>query len=187
MAQAWPRVLEDLLSERRSALVGYAYVFTGDVSSAEDVVHDAVVRTFSRPRNINSVPDAEAYVRRAIATTFLNAATRRRRFAERAHLLVAPAEAPGPDHAVGERDAAHAALLTLSPRERACVALRFYEDLSVAEIGQTLGISDGGVKRYLSDGIGKLREILGPNAVPEPVTEGRTVVVSGHERSRRAR
>jgi RNA polymerase sigma-70 factor (ECF subfamily) len=166
MARQWSRVLEDLLDKRRGALVGYAYVFTGDVSSAEDVVHDAIVRTFSKPRHIHTVEEAEAYVRRAIATTSFNASTRRRRFAERAHLLVRSHDAPGIDEGVGARDATHQALLALSPRERECVVLRYYEDLSVAGIAEALRIAEGSVKRYLSDGIDKLRAEFGDDFVP---------------------
>ena len=46
--------------------------------------------------------------------------------------------------------------MKLTPRERACVVLRYYEDLNVVDIAETLGISAGAVKRYLSDGLAKL-------------------------------
>jgi RNA polymerase sigma factor (sigma-70 family) len=177
MAGQWPRVLEDLLGKRRGALVGYAYVFTGDLSSAEDVVHDAIVRTFSKPRHIHTVEEAEAYVRRAIATTSFNASTRRRRFAERAHLLARSHDTPAADEGVGTRDATHQALLALSPRERECVVLRYYEDLSVAGIAQALRIAEGSVKRYLSDAIEKLRAGLGDDAIPQDDARERADVV----------
>ena len=46
--------------------------------------------------------------------------------------------------------------MKLTPRERACVVLRYYEDLNVVDIAETLGISAGAVKRYLSDRLAKL-------------------------------
>lgn len=157
----WPAVLDELVEKRRPALVGYAYVYTGDVAAAEDLVHDAILRTFSKPRGLVAVPQAEAYVRRAIATIFVNGTRRHRRFVERMHLLAEPESDAVPDSPVG-RDEVHEALLGLSPRERACAVLRFYEDLPVAEVAEALGISHGAAKRYLSDASVKLRERLGP-------------------------
>jgi RNA polymerase sigma factor (sigma-70 family) len=49
------------------------------------------------------------------------------------------------------------ALGTLSPRQRACVVLRFYEDRQVADIADLLGCSTGSVKRYLNEALGHLR------------------------------
>jgi len=45
---AWQGLLDELLRERRPALIGYAALLTGDRREAEDLVHDAVVRTFGR-------------------------------------------------------------------------------------------------------------------------------------------
>ena len=55
-----------------------------------------------------------------------------------------------------------AALDALSPRERACVVLRFYDDLTVARIADQLSLSEGAVKRYLSDGVHRMEGLLGP-------------------------
>ena len=55
----------------------------------------------------------------------------------------------------------HAALALLPPRERACVMLRYFDDLTVPQIGRQLGIAEGSVKRYLSDGIARLERSLG--------------------------
>ena len=53
-----------------------------------------------------------------------------------------------------------AQLDALSPRERACIVLRYYEDLKVDDIADRLGISAGAVKRYLSDAHAKLADAL---------------------------
>ena len=58
--------------------------------------------------------------------------------------------------ASGQRLDVREQLLKLSPRERSCVVLRYYEDLKVADIAQWLGISPGAVKRYLSDALGRM-------------------------------
>jgi RNA polymerase sigma factor (sigma-70 family) len=63
---------------------------------------------------------------------------------------------------VAARDALLAALGTLSPRQRACVVLRFYEDLPVAGVAAALGLGEGTVKRYLSEAMTRLAERLSP-------------------------
>lgn len=168
MPAPWQDVLDALMRERRAALVGYAFAFAGDLATAEDLVHDAVVRTFAKPRDLRSVPAAEAYVRRAIATTFFNRHRRLVRLRDRAHLLVEDAEHVDPAEGVLRRERVHAALQQLSPRERACAVLRFYEDLTVAQIADVLGVRAGSVKRYLSDGAAKLRAHLGEDALDDP-------------------
>jgi RNA polymerase sigma factor (sigma-70 family) len=57
-----------------------------------------------------------------------------------------------------------AALAGLAPRVRACIVLRYFEDLTVAEIADRLQLSEGTVKRYLSDGVHGLERVLGPVA-----------------------
>lgn len=158
----WQVVLEDLVRERRAALVGYAYLLTGDAGQAEDLVHEALVRTFSRPRGLDDVRAAEWYVRKAMANVFLNGLRKRRGFLARQHLVVSPDAAPGCEAAVADELAVQQALAVLSNRERACVVLRYFDDQPLAEIGAQLGISTGAVKRYLSDAIRKLRGALGP-------------------------
>lgn len=159
---AWQGLLDELLRDRRSALIGYAALLTGDRVAAEDLVHDAVVRTFGRPRSFPNVNAADAYVRRAITSTFVDRARSRRRWLAALPRLVAGAVVPDDD--VAGRLDARAALLTLPQRQRACVVLRFYDDLTVAEIADQLGLSEGAVKRYLSDGIHHLNAVLGIEA-----------------------
>ncbi|WP_230685051.1 sigma-70 family RNA polymerase sigma factor [Cellulomonas sp. JZ18] len=54
------------------------------------------------------------------------------------------------------------ALATLPPRVRACMVLRHFDDLTVAQVAETLSLSVGAVKRYLSDGTRALEARLGP-------------------------
>ena len=69
---AWRSLLEQLVTERRPALIGYATLMTGNRAAAEDLVHDAIVHTFGRPRAFPSLNAADAYVRRAIANDFID-------------------------------------------------------------------------------------------------------------------
>lgn len=149
-----------MVQERRSALVAYACLFVVDRRDAEDLVHDALVRTFSRPRAIADVHSAEGYVRQAVRTAFLDQTRRRRTWRNKAHLLVGDEQVrPAEESATAATDVGQA-LARLAPRERACVVLRYFDDLTVVEIARDLQLSEGAVKRYLADGTRRLREAL---------------------------
>jgi len=139
-------------------------VVTGSRPDAEDAVHDALISVFSRRRKFQSLQHAEGYVKRAIASRFIDA---KRRGASRAarelrsYVRDNPRAAPAPDEQVSADAALGAALKTLAPKVRACVALRYLADQSIAETARALGISDGAVKRYTSDGLAALSTQLG--------------------------
>lgn len=158
---AWPEELDALVRTRGAALVGYATLLCGDRAEAEDLVQDALVKTFARSRAGLRAENLEGYLRRAVLTTYLDRYRRRRRWLGLRHLVAAPEAADGPAAGAGDRADVAAALRGLTPRERACVVLRFYEDLPVAEIADVLGLSPGAVKRYLSDGVHRLEGALG--------------------------
>jgi len=174
--RAWHGVLDTLVRERRSRLVGYAYLLTGDRPTAEDLVHDAIIRTFTRARRLTNVNEAEAYVRRTILTQFLNARDRQKVARAKSHLLVERDAAPADEHA-GEHDAVVLALRELPERQRACVVLRHVEDLSTAETAARMGVSEGAVKRYLHDAVARLRERLGDLGLDATPDGGVTAVM----------
>ncbi|WP_087509513.1 SigE family RNA polymerase sigma factor [Cellulomonas iranensis] len=166
----WQDALDELVRTRGRALAGYAYLLTGDVREAEDLVQDALVRTFTRGRPVREVASAEAYVRRTILTTYVDDFRRRRHWATIRHLAVVPETSPtdgpnaGPEPVVTTRLAVQQALGLLPPRERACIVLRHFEDMTVAQVADALSLSVGTVKRYLSDATRTLEERLGPLA-----------------------
>ncbi len=166
----WQHALDGLVRARGRALVGYAYLLTGDVREAEDLVQDALVRTFTRGRGTRQVESAEAYVRRTILTTYVDGFRRRRHWAAIRHLAAVPEPSPpdgphaGPEPVVTTRLAVQQALDLLPPRERACIVLRHFEDMTVAQVADVLSLSVGTVKRYLSDATRTLEQRLGPLA-----------------------
>lgn len=161
----WQAVLDTLVRERGPALVGYGYLLTGDLREAEDLVQDSLVKVFSRGRPAHEVESAEGYVRRTMLTTHIDGFRRRKHWATIRHLVASDdvsAPLTGPELVVTSRLAVHEALASLAPRERACVVLRFFDDLPIAEIATTLSVTEGAVKRYLSDGTRALEARLGP-------------------------
>ncbi|HRN30327.1 MAG TPA: sigma-70 family RNA polymerase sigma factor [Terrimesophilobacter sp.] len=156
----WEDVVTVLVEQRGEALTRYAYFISGSADDAADLVQDALVKTFSRVRNGFTVASAEAYVRRAILNTHLDSRRRKQRWRRIAHLTAVP-ETTEPTDATDESLDLQHHLARLSPRERACVVLRYYEDLKVDDIAEQLEISAGTVKRYLSDALAKLGDVLG--------------------------
>ena len=165
---AWGDDLSGLATERGPGLVGYAYLLTGDLDGARDLVQEALIRTFGRPRGAADMAWLEAYVRRVILNIYLDAYRRERSWGRVRHLFVVPEKGSADDAA---RTADHVdvqeALADLPRRERACVVLRFYDDLTVPAIAERLGISEGAAKRYLSDGVRRLGSALGTGAAPD--------------------
>lgn len=153
---AWERVVTELVAERGDALLRYATLLTGSPDDAADLVQDALVGTFGRLRNGFGVASAESYVRRAILNASLDRGRRVSRWRRVAPSQYVPDELPPADDATGLRLDLHEELRKLAPRERACLVLRYYDDLKVDDIAEALGISSGAVKRYLSDGLAKM-------------------------------
>lgn len=152
----WEDVLSRLVEERGPALTRYAYLLCGNRDDAVDLVQDALVKTFGRVRNGFGPTSGEAYVRRSILTTYLDRGRRTTRWRRIEHLEATPEYRESSAADTDRQLDIAAQLKKLSPRERACVVLRYYEDLKVDDIAEQLGISSGAVKRYLSDALAKL-------------------------------
>ncbi|MCJ7827041.1 MAG: sigma-70 family RNA polymerase sigma factor [Demequinaceae bacterium] len=174
----WNEHLGTLMETRYPALLAYANALTaGDRAAAEDVVQDAIVRSFSKGRGFDTVAHAEAYTRRAILSVFLDK-TRSRSRLIRAFSRVAETDAtPSHDDTVDTSESVRVLLRHLSPRERACVVLRYYDDLTIAQVAEALGLATGTVKRYLSNATAHLGAALGHPDDPDP---SESVSVSSH-------
>ncbi|MGC4176061.1 sigma-70 family RNA polymerase sigma factor [Demequina sp.] len=159
----WQEIVERLVAERGSRLVAYGRMLVGPGDDAEDLVHDAIVKTFARGRNIHDVDHAEAYVRRVMPTLIIDR-SRSRAARSRTTQRAFERERGGADLDAGVD--VRRALSTLPPRERACVVLRFFDDLTVPQIAAQLGLAEGTVKRYLADASGTLASQLAVDAEP---------------------
>lgn len=151
--ESWNQTVAELATVRGVALKRHAFLLCGDGARAEDLVQEALVRAFSRPLRAPRPDKAEAYVRAIMVNLYIDETRRRSRWARIAPLLEAPRVAADPADRVASRDAMLTALGRLSPRQRACVVLRYYEDQPVAAIAKTLGVAEGTVKGYLSEAL----------------------------------
>jgi RNA polymerase sigma-70 factor (sigma-E family) len=150
-----PPAFDDFVRSRHAALLRFAHVLCGDPHLADDLVQDALERTGLAWPRLVAQDDPEGYVRRTIVNRYLGIWRRRRR--ER--IVPTPPETAYED--VGPRDTWLWQLLSTLPRQqRAVVVLRFYEDLSMAEIADVLGCSLGTVKSNSSRALAKLRDAL---------------------------
>jgi RNA polymerase sigma-70 factor (ECF subfamily) len=163
----WHELAEELMRTRRRGLVAYAFLLTHDVTAAEDLVQDAVVRTFTGLRGFPSVGHAEAYARRAIASAFLDSRRSRARETRRLERVAGREAEPSAARSVEIRLDLVDALGTLPLRQRACVTLCYLAELSTTETASALDLSEGSVKRYLADGIAALNLLLGTAAEPD--------------------
>ncbi len=159
---------------RQDALLRAAYLICGDHHLAEDLVQEALVKLASRWERLRDEAP-EAYVRRIL---YRDAVSRWRRV-RRERLVdhqdeqgvMAATVVPDLTERWVEGAQVRAALALLPPRQRAVMVLRYFEDLSEAEIAETLGVARGTVKSQASDAIRTLRRLV--PAVDDPPREER--------------
>ena len=175
----WNDDLSELVRTRHRALIGYAYLLCGNTREAEDLVQDALVKVYA-PRKASTTSVSEAYVRRAILTIYLDVYRRRRRWSGIKHLVGLADHEDSQETAITDQLDIAVALDTLTPRQRACVVARYFEDLTVPQIAHALDCAEGTVKRHLFDAHAALQDRLGPlGADPEAAVQGKTSVAAG--------
>jgi RNA polymerase sigma-70 factor (sigma-E family) len=143
------------VAARQRALLRAATLVSGDPHLAQDLVQDALLKLALRWERVGP-GEPEAYVRRIL---YRDLVSWRRRF--RRERLGEPADVAVADPATGtdDRVALRAALAQLTPKQRAVLVLRFYEDLSVHQTAALLGVSAGTVKSQSNAALGRLRAI----------------------------
>jgi RNA polymerase sigma-70 factor (ECF subfamily) len=170
--------LADLVERRGPALLGYARALCGNSSQAEDLVADALVKVYGGRKCLpragpeggvvilpldgsTSPGSAEGYVRAAILSLFLDDRRRSARWLRIKPLIAEHDIAHNPSSGVVVRVDVAAALAALPPRRRACAVLKFYDDLTTAQIADSMGIAQGTVARYVNEATTALRAALG--------------------------
>jgi RNA polymerase sigma-70 factor (sigma-E family) len=147
---------DDLVRHRFPALLRFGYVLTRDWQLAEDLTQTALAKTWFRWSGLRDIDAAEFYVRRLMVSAYGKWWRRKWRAEVPTEQLPDFGEAPAADR-VATRDALTRALLTLPPKTRAMLALRFYDDLSEVEVADIVGCSVGNVKSTVSRALSRLR------------------------------
>lgn len=137
-----------------------AYLMTGDWQVAADAVQEALVRVYVAWPRLQRSGGLPTYARRALVSAVVDAHRRsstREKYEDRV-----PIEAERADHADGyvERAVLMDALAGLATRQRACVVLRYFDDLTVADTAEALGCTEGTVKSQTSKAFDHLRRVL---------------------------
>jgi RNA polymerase sigma-70 factor (sigma-E family) len=150
------RDFREFVRERSRALLRAAYLLTGNRADAEDLVQSVLAKTYLAWDRIEDRAALDGYVRRAMVNTHISW-WRRRRVEE------FPTDEV-PDQAVADQSAGsdmqeplRRAIARLPQRMRDAVMLRYYEDMTEAEVAEVLGVSLGTVKSTVSRAVAKLR------------------------------
>ena len=163
VAKEWDatQAVTEIYTTHYRSLVRLAVLLVRDVATAEEVVQDSFVAMHGAWRRLRDSDKALSYLRQSVVN--------RSRSVLRHRVVVdrnAPKPAPDmPSAEQGalsllERSAVIAALRTLPPRQREALVLKFYADLSEAQIAASMGISQGAVKSHTARGMASMRAVL---------------------------
>jgi RNA polymerase sigma-70 factor (sigma-E family) len=157
------RAVTALYGTHYRALVRLAALLVRDTATAEEVVQDSFVTMHASWRRLRDSEKALSYLRQSVVN--------RSRSVLR-HRVVVDKNAPKPPPDVPsaeqgaitelERSAVVAALRKLPERQREALVLRYYADLTEAQIASAMGISRGAVKSHTARGMSSLRAVLEP-------------------------
>ena len=164
-ADAVPRQLDaaradadfrEFVSSRGRALLRSAYLLTGNLADAEDLVQSALAKTYQAWDRIQDRKALDGYVRRAMVNTHISW-WRRRRVDEYPTDEIPDQPAADTSGNSELHDTLQRAIDRLPQRMRAAVVLRYFEDMTEAEVANILGVSQGTVKSTVSRAVAKLR------------------------------
>ena len=149
---------EAYMIARQPSLLRTAYLLSGDRHGAEDLVQVAFAKLYLAWDKVQRREALDGYVRRILVNEHNSLWRRAWKHLESTTDEVPEADPHHDRHDDGTRDAVWNFVCTLPRRQRAVVVLRYYEDLSEAEIAETLGISIGTVKSQASRALSGLRD-----------------------------
>ena len=157
------REVSALFSRYYTPMCRLAYVILGDAAIAEEVVMEALLKTFSGWRRIRDLDRIDAYLRRAVINQ-CRSRIRRKTLEARVNTTIHMREQRRePDWDPERHETSREvwkAVRKLPERQRACVVLRYFEDLPEAQIADVLECSIGTVKSQLSKARAKLEASL---------------------------
>lgn len=145
-------------------LVGLAHALTGSRPDAEDLVQETLATVVAKWARVSAAGNIDAYVRRTMVNTLISGKRRRWTTEVVDHETVTAdyrgPRTPDPATGVVDRDLVLGLIRGLPDRQRAVIALRYYEDLADAEIARTLGCSEQAVRSAAHSAMTRLRRQL---------------------------
>ena len=154
-------LLSEIFEADYARLVNASQALVGDRRDAEDVVQEALARSYTAWNKKGVPPEPAAYVRVAVVNLSRNSA--RRRSLSRIRRPEPAERIEDPEQAVidrAEHGRVFAAIASLPRRQRECVALRYLLDASVAQTAEALEISEGSVKTHTHRALRTLETLL---------------------------
>jgi RNA polymerase sigma-70 factor (sigma-E family) len=150
---------ESWLVAREPALQRLALLLSGDEHTAQDLVQTSLAKLYLAWDRLDDRDNLDAYARRILVNEHRTAW--RRPWRRREVVTDAPPDRAGPTIEYdGGREVVWEFVASLPPRQRAVIVLRYYEQLTEAEIADVLGVSPGTVKSQASRAIAALRTRL---------------------------
>jgi RNA polymerase sigma-70 factor (sigma-E family) len=157
------REFAEYVAGRQEALRRAAYLLCRDVDRVDDLVQTAITKLFISWRRARSADSIDAYAHTVLVRVFLD---EQRRGWWRVRLDERLPERAAPEIDTTTRLTLEQALAALTPRQRAVVMLRFYQDLTVDQAADALGCTAGTVKSQTHRALGVLRAVLGADIAP---------------------
>lgn len=151
------RSFEEYVTARWAAFYRTAHLLTGDPAAAEDLLQTTLIKVLGQWPRVQRADAPDAYVRKMLLNEMLGERRKMGRRAQKAHLVPVPSSPADPSAESPTRMDLWAQVQVLPPRQRAVLVLRYYEDLSEAEIADVLGIATGTVKSQASLALRTLR------------------------------
>ncbi|MFD0143720.1 MULTISPECIES: SigE family RNA polymerase sigma factor [unclassified Streptomyces] len=154
------QAFEEFARTGQTRLYRTAYLLCGDAETARDLTQTTLAKLFQHWRKAGTAEYPHAYAKTVLTRTFL--AERRRRVRDLLAFTRTGGLVPAPtaEH-TDLRVTLLAALAELTPRARAMVVLRYWEDLSVETVASLLRCSEATVKSTCSRSLARLRDHLG--------------------------
>jgi RNA polymerase sigma-70 factor (sigma-E family) len=153
---------------RLPELLRFGRALTGSAEAGADLVQDALERTLLAWSRLESRDEPEGYVRRIMVNRNISIWRKLGRERTTDPLDLVDRSDSTSHHDRHFDDDLWRAIQQLPTKQRAVIALRYYEDLSEAEIARTLGCSVGTVKSQASKALQKLRALVPPDVEPGP-------------------
>jgi RNA polymerase sigma-70 factor (sigma-E family) len=155
------RVVTAIYSEHYRSLVRLAAFLVRDNATAEEVVQDSFVAMHGAWRRLRDTDKALSYLRQSVVNR--SRSVLRHRIVVDKNTPKPPPDMPSAEHGAIiqlERSAVVTALRALPERQREALVLRYYGDMSEAQIASVMGISRGAVKSHTARAMSALRTVL---------------------------